>query len=192
MAQQEFRRGSPVELSADGGDACTLSVVVDSDARWRVELIATMKHGGARTVGYVRTCPAVLSGAPTSRVIAAACLPGVRSWSVRARCLGASNAKPLTLEVETANSVASPSFVDLETRRTSVLSGVSGPVNLETGQRLVSIAAAAGGVAANFTVDGEAPVTVPVGLTVKSDFKGRYGSALVFNLTTSYLIEVEG
>lgn len=192
MPQLEFRQGSPGELSADGGDACTLSVVIDSDARWRLELIAHFQGGGSRVVGRLNTCPASVSGGPPSRVVAAACLPGVRSWSVRARCLGTRGVKPITVELVTANGIAQPSYVDLEVRHSVVLSGANGVVQIEPGRRLVSIAVWADAAGAFATVVGDAPIAVPIGIPVAASYSGRYVEQVIFGGTTHYMVEVEG
>lgn len=189
MAEQTIKRGEPAELVATGGDACTLSIVREDSARWRIRLMAHLTQGGARTLGVIHTSPHSVSKGAPSRVIAAASLPGVAKWSAIAECL--SSAGTITLELMTAHGLAVPSFVDFEYRRSEPVSGVDGPVSLLPGQRLASLSAMAVAPGATVTLDGGAPVVIPVG-GIQMDLRNRYGTALVFAGTTHYLLEVEG
>lgn len=195
MAERKFSRGEPSELVAAGGDACTLAIVEDSMVRWRLRLIAHLTGGGSRVLGTVHTCPSAISGAPQSRVVAAASLPGVARWSVRAECLDSdarSVGPTIALELVAANGLAQPSFRDFELRRTAILAGDAGTVELTSGQRVVSVAAMADAVDATITINGGAPIPVPPGRAVRFTLEQVYGAALVFAGTSQYLVEVEG
>lgn len=210
MTHARIYPGDISEAAAIGGDACTVSIVRDSSASWLVEITAHFEGGGSHVAGVVRTCPASVSGAPQSRVIAAAALPGARSWSVRAYCLGEVRAQkldieavmalsgfatgtPIEIEVCAAAMMGAPGFGDLEVRTSEIVSGVDGYLTLGRGQRLVSWVAQAGADPAQLSVNGQA-VTIPAYQTVAVDLQSRnvWTARIRAIGTTNYVVEVEG
>ena len=88
--------------------------------------------------------------------------------------------------------MAQPSFRDFELRRTTLLAGHAGTVELLSGQRLVSVAAMAELPDAVVVINGGAPIPVPPQRAVRFTLEQVFGAALQFAGTSQYLVEVEG